>query len=143
MIKLCAAGGTLPVSVKYDSETICEEVHNAFGVSTSTMVNTGSTVKDVVTLKTLSNVGDSFNASSLDLSIVVSGDKTSTEVKANTQPGDVPQMIRVPSPWKWPKEKVNISEAYNEEGFSFGVWGSNYSSNIDWYKHPVTTRVIE
>ncbi len=143
VIKLCAAGGTLPVSVKYNSETICEEVHTAFGVSTTTMVNTGATAKDAVTIKTLSNVGDSFDASSLALSIVVSNNKTSTEVKANAQSGEVPQMIRVPAPWKWPKETVNISVAYGTENHSFGTWGANYGSNTDWYEYPVTSRTME
>lgn len=143
VIKLCAAGGTLPVSVKYNSETICEEVHTAFGVSTTTMVNTGATAKDAVTIKTLSNVGDSFDASSLALSIVVSNNKTSTEVKANAQSGEVPQMIRVPAPWKWPKETVNISVAYGTENHSFGTWGANYGSNTDWYEYPVASRTME
>ena len=132
VIKVYAAGGTLPVSVKYNGTEICADVHTALNVSTSTMVNTGSQMSmDPVTIYTKTGITGTFDASNMDLSIVVKGTNTSTEIVPNVQSGQVPQMIKVPSPWRWPREQVNISAAY----VSFGAWGCNYTANKTWYQN--------
>lgn len=69
--------------------------------------------------------------------IYVTKDKTSvTSVNAPGK-GEVPQMICVPATWKWPKERVNISDAYP----LFGEWGSNWKDNT-WYDNCVDDKVI-
>jgi hypothetical protein len=142
-IYLVAAGGTLATSVLYNGNTICDEVHQTFGVSTSTMVNTySSTQYPEHLLTTLTNVGNNFNASNLPISIFVNG-VVSTEISGNNSTGVTPQMIKVPSPWKWAKETTNISDAYSTPGYSFGAWGSNYAANTTWYLYPIEDRVVQ
>ena len=142
-IYLVAAGGTLATSVLYNGNTICDEVHQTFGVSTSTMVNTySSTQYPEHLLTTLTNVGNNFNASNLPISIFVNG-VVSTEISGNNSTGVTPQMIKVPSPWKWAKETTNISDAYSTPGYSFGAWGSNYAANTSWYLYPIEDRVVQ
>ena len=141
-IYLVAAGGTLTTSVSYGSTVICDEVHSKFGVGTSTMVNTTAKTLPEQLLYTITNTPDGFDASNLNISIYVNG-YVSAEISPNVQSGKIPQMIKVPSPWKWPKETTNISDAYSTSGHSFGAWGSNYSTNTAWYQYPVSGRVVE
>jgi len=46
--------------------------------------------------------------------------------------GSVPQMLCVPGTWRWPKERVKISDAYPE----IKGWFQDKNTNTDWYLHP-------
>lgn len=61
----------------------------------------------------------------------------STRMVDNPGRGEVPQMICVTGDWKWPYEKMNISEAYPE----FGQWGANYQ-NSEWYNYPADGKTL-
>lgn len=130
--QLCAAGGTLPTHVYYGSEDL-GEVHSLFGVSTATMVNTGNASADIVTLIEKRAVDNDFTISDYarQFSIVVSGD-TERTLTLPSETGTAPQAICIPTAWKWPTERTNISDAYAE----FGAWGANYTTSKSWYVTP-------
>ena len=47
--------------------------------------------------------------------------------------GTAPQMICVPSSWRWPTETVRIDTAYP----SFGEWGQGYDPYGEWCSYSV------
>ena len=76
---------------------------------------------------------------------VLNTDKTYTYPNTNTYPN----AIMIPGKWKWPKEKVNITNAYSmgyetAADHSFGTWASEYPhvNALDWYDYPVTNQVV-
>ena len=66
--------------------------------------------------------------------------RTHTNAITITAPtsGLAPQMFCVPGTWAWPKERVNIEDAYRQ----FANWSAN-SNNIEWYNSPVEGSTIK
>lgn len=66
--------------------------------------------------------------------------RTHTNAITITAPtsGLAPQMFCVPGTWAWPKERVNIEDAY----LQFANWSAN-SNNIEWYNSPVEGSTIK
>ena len=66
--------------------------------------------------------------------------RTPTNAITITAPtsGLAPQMFCVPGTWAWPKERVNIEDAY----LQFANWSAN-SNNIEWYNSPVEGSTIK
>ena len=66
--------------------------------------------------------------------------RTHTNALTITAPtsGLAPQMFCVPGTWAWPKERVNIEDAY----LKFANWSAN-SNNIEWYNSPVEGLTIK
>lgn len=135
-VYLMAAGGTLPTVVRLNGVQLGAEVHDAFEVGVSTMVNTTALTKNWVLMGQAQDVTD---PSELPLTIVVTNmNGISTEVAAPVR-GESPLMIRVAGDeegkWRWAKERVYITDAYP----AFGVWGANYVKGGAWS----TTYVLE
>ena len=138
-VEVMAAGGTLAVQATYNGANLGSEIHQAFGESTSLMINTGkSTSYDPVVLGTVDVTGYPSMAE-LPFGITVSG-STSIQVTSSVENrGKAPLMIVVSGyptganagKWFWPREYVNITTAYGQ----FGDWGADVLSNQDWYHH--------
>jgi len=107
IITLQAAGGTLPLTVAGI------EVHEAFGVNTKDMVNTGAgIVKDAYTFE----ASEKYN-SLIEIPIIVMHNANATNMERYTielkaEIGKAPQKICVPTSFKWPKEYKSIENAY-------------------------------
>jgi hypothetical protein len=123
-IVLRAAGGTLPLTIGGN------EVHNLYGVSTTTMVNTArgkhnelGTRSFTVTLNgNYTNAHDAINA----LPVVVRLENGQT-VHLTTNPGSPAEMFAVPVGTDWADERVSIRNKYP----MFVDWITN--SGIKWY----------
>lgn len=130
-----AAGGTKPIHLKYDGQEIGGEFHSLFGVASNQMVNTEEITKEADSIeievtKDFSLIhyekygeiqeGSDFSKFTIDVDY---GETTLTA----PQVGQAPQIMCLPSTWKWPKERVNILQAYPK----FGDWGKNYT-NATW-----------
>lgn len=104
-IKLLAAGGTIRL------EVCGKEVHEMFGVQTSTMVNTGiGETKEPVEF----DVSTEYN-SYADIPIIVmkeasAGNFTSYELKLSV--GNAPQKIAVGTDYEWCAENESIDRKY-------------------------------
>jgi len=139
-IELCAAGGTLRAEVRLGSETLCAEVHAAFGEDATTMVNTRVINTAFVHLGTV----ETADPSALDLRIVVTDkNQISQEISAPAA-GDVPLTIRVNGDavtglWAWPTERTNINMAYG----LFAGWASDHTQNTGWYENPAEGMVVK
>lgn len=130
-VKLLAAGGTYPVTVSYNGTSIFDEVHSAFGVDPTTMVNTGYTTVTTLPAKEI-EVGSNFSilSSAPRFVLTVVGENgTSNQIAVPDQEGKTPQAFVVADPsWEWPHERQCITDKYK----NFSSWVSNAAKD-DWY----------
>ncbi len=120
-IILQAAGGTLPLYVAG------HEVHEAFGVGTSDMVNTNAGPNVAPQVIPLGKLYE--NANDIKVTVVKptkDGDSVEYELEAVQQ--RAPHKIAVPTDFEWMSEWLDIETKYT--GFSTFVTGNNAS----WYK---------
>lgn len=126
-IKLLAAGGTLPVYICGCDEKV--EVHDKFGVSTTTMVNTkkGTVDKSYVefTIKLRNEVSSSFNANDIEVQVNNNGNV----IPLTSNVGKAPEKICVDNSFDWCDERQNIATKYPD----FTKYVSNPSIG-DWWK---------
>ncbi|MBQ8607382.1 MAG: DUF4842 domain-containing protein [Bacteroidaceae bacterium] len=134
-VKMLAAGGTLPVYIKYGTMNL-GEIHDLLGVSSHVMVNTGNGTTANVTSQEIEVPADfsmSTDMGGFSITVVKGGDEEVTVDIAAPGKGEAPQMICVASStWVWPTERTSIVDAYPD----FGDWGQNYASNQTWYLNP-------
>ena len=132
-IELCAAGGTLETYIYLGSTALGSgrEVHDMFGVSLATMVNTRNRGE-----KAFIKIGEytGTSASNLDLSIRVVNKGYSQTITTNNMNGECPLAITINGSsthgtWKWPFERQRIDNAFPE----FHTWVANKDADIDWW----------
>lgn len=143
-VSIAAAGGTLPVRIELWSESknkyvmLWEEIHSAFGVPQSTIVNTGGTTITSLPKKENLYKGDYLKSelySNALFKITVtseSGTKESNIISAPTA-GSAPQCLRIAGDWKWPVERASITEAYPD----FASWAQG-NAGTEWTNNPKT-----
>lgn len=125
-----AAGGTMPAQICYNGTVIGKEIHEWFGVSTKTMINTTSRGKAAESVEI--SVGDDFTMTKEMGGFTIDVNNGTTTVVAPAA-GAAPQMILVSDAnWSWPYERVRISDAYG----LFAEWASSSTTNEDWYATP-------
>ncbi len=108
-ITLLAAGGTLNLTVAG------HEVHEAFGVGQTTMVNTEESTGKGAEKDPFYFVAENTYSSLIEIPVVVrtkdaAGNVTSYELSAEM--GKAPQKICVPKGFKWCKEYKSLAEVY-------------------------------
>ena len=69
--------------------------------------------------------------------LIANGNGDFEDTKIGPSTGQAPQVICVPSSWKWPTETVRINEAYPD----FGLWGSGYDSDGVWCSNVINEYV--
>lgn len=120
-IILRAAGGTMPLRVGG------EEVHEKFGVSTSTMVNTGNGVtKDPVVFTINQSCWSAYEANNIPVEVQKDGEWI--EIKAIK--GKAAAKIAVPTTYEWCSEREDIAEKYPK--FNDYVTSSDWET-IEWW----------
>jgi hypothetical protein len=122
-ITLQAAGGTLPLTIGG------KEVHNLFGVSTGTMVNTrkNTVSKSPVSFKLDLGPADwsiSGAQAAKSIPVVVTG--PSGTITLSVETGKAPEKIAVPIDFDWCDEREPIQERYS----LFAKWVSDKS--VKW-----------
>lgn len=134
-IKLYAAGGTLPLKIG-TAVGEGQEVHALFGVSTSTMVNTGVGAVGITKAPvefTITKTEGTFGSAA---DIIVSVDKTSKGANGYMQMtakiGEAPCLLFIPLDTKWVDEYENIEKAYTW----FGAWARGENGD-QWTTAPV------
>lgn len=130
-----AAGGTYASDIWFGDQSL-GEIHGMFGITTGTsgslpMLNTGNgTATATGTPKTINVPADfSVTYGNCNFRMVTNNGSQSMIIDSATA-GDAPQVIIVPSNWWWPKERVNIEDAYP----LFKNWSQNAGANTEWYK---------
>ena len=126
VISIKAAGGTLPIYING------VEVHEAMGVPTDVMVNTGA-ANGVSAPAAIFRVPAS-SENIIDIEVKVNG-----ALVLEAPQGDAPQKICVPTTFKWCTERTNIKDAYA----GFTAWTQDANSNTDWYNSSAEGTVME
>lgn len=136
-VTLMAAGGTLKSNVWF-GDTDLGEVHELFEVDDTIMVNTWQQLTGRPQVHKTITVPEDFTMSSENMGgfMIRRGDITG--IVAAPEQGSVPYMICVPGDWKWPREMTRITDAYP----SFAGWCTDHTTNLDWYKNAVESKVF-
>lgn len=154
-IWLVAAGGTLPTHVWYkpsSTESAIDlfggEIHEKFGVSTTTMVNTGKgsdltpiKASGITTWPAYAQISESNPTPGFYITVEVTntnGASTTRTIVLPNATGVVPQGFYIPYDWSWPTERTNITSAYA----GFAAWATTRVNN-DWYKTPAGNVMIK
>lgn len=114
-IWLLAAGGTMKLDVVWNGES--KEVHEAFGVETSVMVNTGRKDVEKKLLWTVPNTIVTRDDLNSKLQIKVMDKETGVWYTLNNSSA-APQMIVCEPEVLWPNERVNINDAFADDAFN-------------------------
>ena len=136
-VKFLAAGGTLPLTVGWDGQGTNwndYEVHNIFGVSTGTMVNTKwkTGVTKAYVTKTFTGSFSTYN----DVKIMVLKGENWEVITAHT--GWPASKILVNTTYQWCNEREDIGIKYNSVTSgcpkSFRDYVKDPSVKSDWYE---------
>jgi hypothetical protein len=138
-IQAIAAGGTLPVAVKYDGKTIWDDIHGANGYNDESVINVGVKVDKNFPTATITTTEPYNQLKNLVIYVQAKSSTNQTlsptKVSAYTELGDKPQCLIIPAGWKWPKEYFNIIDVYGVAGYSFTDWVQDAGSATGWYKN--------
>lgn len=116
IITLQAAGGTLPLYIEVGGDS--REVHELFGVSNTTMVNTDAGATKAPVMYRVNGTGA--------VNIKVEGQNAEVyTLKAEI--GKAPQKIRVETRYEWTAERQDINDKYP----GFADWVADPTAN--WY----------
>ena len=144
-VKLLATGAQRKTEV-YFNGTLLGEVHELFGVSTDTFVNTTSNTatKKAVTLSSIEwPKNTTMEEQRMNFSLkVYNDDGTFREFSMRDLLNDKksPQALCVAGNWKWPKERIAVHVAYP----LIGKWGVNFNNPeySNWYSQPKADAVV-
>lgn len=119
VITVRAAGGTLPLFL--EANGVKKEVHDLFGVSRGTMVNTNNgTVSRPIAQFTVPGT-----VTPKGVNVIV--EENAKEIVLKAEVGKVPQKICVNTEFKWCDEREQIGDKYKE----FPAWVQN--KQVTWY----------
>lgn len=145
-VKLLATGAKRKTEV-YFKDTLLGEVHDLFGVSSDTYVNTTSntTTTKAVTLPSIDwPKNTTMEEQRMNFSLKVYNDDgtldrefSMNDLLNNKQS---PQALCVAGNWKWPKERIAVHVAYP----LIGKWGVNFNKAeySNWYSQPKADAVV-
>ena len=145
-VKLLATGAQRKTEV-YFNRTLLGEVHELFGVSTDTFVNTTSNTATTkaVTLPSINwPQNTTMEAQRMNFSLKVYNDDGTVDrefsMKDLLNDKKSPQVLCVAGDWKWPKERINVYVAYP----LIGKWGVNFNNEeyYNWYSQPKADAVV-
>ena len=145
-VKLLAAGAQRKTEV-YFNGTLLGEVHDLFGVSSGTFVNTTSNTATTkaVTLPSIDwPKNTTMEEQRMNFSLKVYNDdgKLDREFSMVDLLNDMksPQALCVAGDWKWPKERIDVYVAYP----LIGKWGVNFNNPeyCNWYSQPKADAVV-
>jgi len=170
-ITMVAAGATFKIKA-FVGETALfdgQEIHDAFGVNQGVMVNTGNNkaqtatpVVDVIDIPDgIIDADGNADFSKLNVWIWVNpetGNKSETKIYYLTdKEKPVPYAVMIPTDWRWPLERICVTEAYpgaptSTEGvynkdFSFAKWAETADAQRtddmrEWFKYPADGKTM-
>ena len=145
-VKLLATGAQRKTEVWFNG-TKLGEVHEKFGVSTHTFVNTTSNTAttNAVTLTPIEWPNNTtMEEQRMNFSLKVYNDDGTLDRKFSMNDllnnKKSPQALCVAGNWKWPKERINVYVAYP----LIGKWGVNFNNPefYNWYSQPKADAVV-
>lgn len=140
-VTYCAAGGTLQTELFFKEESL-GEIHTKLGdPERKSLINTYSKIDTDFVTEDLTVPADfSLSSDAPKFKIKVKywdGTKESSLPNA-VEYGSTPHGFCVPGKWAWPREGLNIKQAYSQ----FAGWAQNASVNQNWYEQVNASAVI-
>ena len=145
-VKLLAAGAQRKTEVYFNGKLL-GEVHDLFGVSSGTFVNTTSNTATTkaVTLPSIDwPKNTTMEEQRMNFSLKVYNDDGTPDREFSMVDllNDMksPQALCVAGDWKWPKERIDVYVAYP----LIGKWGVNFNNPeyCNWYSQPKADAVV-
>ena len=154
-IKLVALGGARKLWLGFENANaksykdyqpiFDKELHEVLGVPVGTLVNTGRSKAEPVSITVDKPAGFDFQTCSFVLGAMFKDDQQGVydndyyAIHIATK-GQDPHGIVIPGKWEWPTETTCIKDAYPK----FVDWAKDVTDADaqDWYKHPVKGKVI-
>ena len=119
--------GESPETLTYNGQ---DEVHLMLGAEAGAMVNTGSSA----TARPITIQIDKGNYDPAHLPLAIFS-AAQGEIRLAGS-GQAPYGVIIPEDWSWPRERICITQAYNEAGYRFADFAATVGTAEDWYKHP-------
>ena len=170
-ITMVAAGATFKIKAFVGENALFDgqEIHDAFGVNQGVMVNTGNgkaqtatPVVDVIDIPDgIIDADGNADFSQLNVWIWVNpetGYASETKIYYLTdKEKPVPYAVMIPTDWRWPLERICVTEAYPgaptstegvyNEDFSFAKWAETPDAQRtdamrEWFKYPVIGKTM-
>ena len=116
-----------PETLTYNGQ---DEVHLMLGAEAGAMVNTGSSA----TARPITIQIDKGNYDPAHLPLAIFS-AAQGEIRLAGS-GQAPYGVIIPEDWNWPRERICITQAYNEAGHRFADFAATVGTAEDWYKHP-------
>ena len=137
-IVACGANDLLKVYIHNSQIFGDKEVHEMFGASSNTFINTrkGDTKFDPITKRI--TVKESFSFLDEDTQPFIYNITEGKAIKLSKQ-GEDPHGIMIPYDFKYPIEQICIKDVYAR----FNEWGQDKITSTDWYKYPIEGRYYE
>ena len=123
-----------------------DELHKVLGVPVGTLVNTGRASANPVTITVDRPADFDYQTNSFVLGCMLKEDQQGIYdndyyyIPIATK-GQDPHGIVIPGKWQWPTEQTCITSAYPK----FAIWANDITKTDakDWYKHPVSGKVVK
>lgn len=138
-VKVLAAGGTLPFTLKYNGTLICTKT-TAFNetVENSDVINANAGKTATPKIFTIGITEDwTISSNYTKFTVEVENHGATSHISAyskeETAESKAPQVILLPSEWEWPTEGTNISAAYT----NFTTWVTDGAAApwSEWLSH--------
>lgn len=134
---IMAIGGTLNNSLYFNGSYI-GNVRDLMGVPSTGFVNVNTMDVEPKQIKDI-EVSPDFTLSSVNMGGFVISNMHGSSVVVDVKKGYSPYMICVPENWEWPKEFMNISNAYPK----FTKWVGDKEQVTEWYKDCNKNNVVK
>lgn len=156
VVKLVALGGARNLWLGFENKSAKDyrdykpvfqkELHEVLGVPAGSMVNTGRTTAEPVTIVVDKPAGFDFQTCSFVLGCKFSDDQQGVyqsdyyAIHIATK-GQDPHGIVIPGKWQWPTETTAITKAYPK----FREWAKDVTNTEaqDWYLFPAEGKVVK
>jgi hypothetical protein len=119
-----------------NEEVLNTEVHQLFNEQPKTFINTVKGDKTYAPYVATVTVDESFSFLDTSTQPYIE-DRTTGNVVSLAQAGESPFAIMVPNDFRYPQEKVKISDAY----LKFPIWAQDHNQEKDWYTKPEEDKV--
>ena len=154
-IKLVAVGGSRKLWLGFDNANaqsykdykpvFDKELHEVLGMKYGTLINTGRSKAEPVSITVDKPAGFDFQTCSFILGAMVKDDQRGVYNNDYyaihiAKKGQDPHGIVIPCKWEWPTETTCIKDAYPK----FVDWAKDITDEEakDWYKYPAKGKVI-
>ena len=143
LVTLCCTGASFDLHVHLGEHTIFGgiEVHRLLRRNSGELVNTGIGT-DATTLETV-RIDKPYGFTFAEADFWIDSPAVNEGVHL-AKPGEDPHGVAIPGDWKWPREAVNITEAYPlfSDFIRYNRDGASVSEDaLKWYETPIEEKV--